>query len=115
MSANSAVPPITLPMSTGTKKPPAIPTRSCRRSTPELLPHGAVENAMAEKALDQPVHLNIHPDEPVRSLDAAAKIIRRHTAGRIDEKARAVLGAIADASSPRGISAASGAFRRWAR
>ena len=52
---------------------------------------------MAEKALDQPVHLNIHPDEPVRSLDAAAKIIRRHTAGRIDEKAQAVLRAIADA------------------
>ena len=52
---------------------------------------------MAEKALDQPVHLNIHPDEPVRSLDAAAKIIRRHTAGRIDERAQIVLRAIAGA------------------
>ena len=70
---------------------------------------------MAEKALDQPVHLKIHPDEPVRSLDAAAKIIHRHTAGRIDEKAQAVLRAIADASSPRGVAAASGAFRRWAK
>jgi hypothetical protein len=70
---------------------------------------------MAEKALDQPVHLNIHPDEPVRSLDAAAKVIRRHTAGRIDEKAQAVLRAIAGASSERGVAKASGAFRRWAK
>jgi hypothetical protein len=79
------------------------------------LPDATVENAMAEKALDQPVHLNTHPDEPVRSLDAAAKIIHRHTAGRIDEKAQKVLRTIADASSPRGIVAASGAFRRWAK
>jgi hypothetical protein len=70
---------------------------------------------MAEKALDQPVHLNIHPDEPVRSLDAAAKIIHRHTAGRVDEKAQKVLRAIADATSPRGVAAVSGAFRRWAK
>jgi len=69
---------------------------------------------MAEKALDQPVHLKIHPDEPVRSLDAAAKIVHRHTSGRVDAKAQAVLRAIADASSPRGVAAASGAFRRWA-
>jgi hypothetical protein len=45
----------------------------------------------------------------------AAKVIRRHTAGRIDEKAQAVLRAIADASSPRGVAAASVAFRRWAK
>jgi hypothetical protein len=82
---------------------------------PELLRDAAVEAAMAEKALDQPVHLKLHPDEPVRSLDAAAKVIHRHTAGRVDEKAQAVLRAIADASSPRGVAAASGAFRRWAR
>jgi hypothetical protein len=36
------------------------------------LPYGVVENAMPEKALDQPLHLNIHPDEPERSLDVAA-------------------------------------------
>jgi hypothetical protein len=97
-------------------KRPAGPTRAPPDpGRPELLPRGAVENAMPEKALDQPVHLNIHPDEPVRSLDAAAKIIRRHTAGRIDEKAQAVLRAIAEATSPHGVAAASGAFRRMVR
>jgi hypothetical protein len=70
---------------------------------------------MPEHALDQPVHLNTHPDEPVRSLDAAAKVIHRHTAGRVDEKAKAVLRAIADASSPHGVAAAGVAFRRWAK
>ena len=69
---------------------------------------------MPETALDHPVHLKSHPDEPVRSLDAAAKVVRRHTADRLDAKAQAVLRAIADASTPQGRATAAEAFRRWA-
>jgi hypothetical protein len=32
---------------------------------------------MAEHAAHPPIHLVIHPDEPIRSLEAAAKVIRR--------------------------------------
>ena len=35
-----------------------------------------------------PIHLVIHPDEPIRSLDAAAKVIRRDAGDYLDRKAR---------------------------
>jgi len=33
---------------------------------------------MAERAIHPPIHLVTHLDEPIRSLEAAAKVIRRH-------------------------------------
>ena len=69
---------------------------------------------MPETALNEPIHLKAHPDEPVRSLDAAAKVIRRHVGDRLDAKAQAVLRAMADASTPAAVAAAGIAFRRWA-
>ena len=69
---------------------------------------------MPETVLDRPVHLKAHPDEPIRSLDAAAKVIHRHVAGRADEQAQDVLRRMADASTPAAVSAAGAAFRAWA-
>ena len=70
---------------------------------------------MPETALDEPIHLNIHPDEPIRSLDAAAKVIHRHAGARLDAKARAVLRCMADASNPAAVAGAARAFRDWAK
>jgi hypothetical protein len=72
---------------------------------------------MPETALDEPIHLNIHPDEPIRSLDAAAKVIHRHAGDRLDARARAraVLRRMADASTPAAVAGAAHAFREWAR
>jgi len=49
---------------------------------------GAVGRPMAEHAIHPPIHLVIHPDEPIRSLDAAAKVIRRDAGDHLDRKAR---------------------------
>jgi len=70
---------------------------------------------MPETALTEPVHLKAHPDEPIRSLDAAAKVIHRHAGERLDANAKAVLRRMADASNARAIAEASEAFRAWAK
>jgi hypothetical protein len=46
---------------------------------------------MPEHAIHPPIHLVIHPDEPIRSLEAAAKVIRRHAGDHLDRKAEELL------------------------
>ena len=66
---------------------------------------------MAERALHPPIHLVIHPDEPVRSLEAAAKVVRRHAASHPDRKAEDLLKRIETASTAAQAEAAGKAFR----
>ncbi|HEX2653326.1 MAG TPA: hypothetical protein VHN11_06720 [Xanthobacteraceae bacterium] len=70
---------------------------------------------MPETALNEPIHLRLHPDEPIRSLDAAAKVIHRHSEGRLDPESQEVLRMLADASTPEAIARAGSAFKEWAR
>jgi hypothetical protein len=46
---------------------------------------------MPEHAIRPPIHLVTHPDEPIRSLEAAAKVIRRHAGDQLDRRAERVL------------------------
>jgi hypothetical protein len=69
---------------------------------------------MAEHAIHPPIHLVIHPDEPIRSLEAAAKVIRRHAGDRLDRNAEDLLHRIKDASTLEQADAAGKAFRAWA-
>jgi hypothetical protein len=55
----------------------------------------------------------IHPDEPIRSLEAAAKVIRCH-AGDPDRNAENVLRPIKGATTLEQAEAAGKAFRAWA-
>jgi hypothetical protein len=57
---------------------------------------------MAEHAIHPPIHLVTHTDEPIRSLEAAAKVIRRQ------------LHQIKSAATLEGAEAAGNAFRAWA-
>jgi hypothetical protein len=70
--------------------------------------------AMAEHAIHPPIHLVIHPDEPVRSLEAAAKVVRRHAGSHPDRKAEGLLHRIENASTTAQAEAAGNAFREWA-
>jgi hypothetical protein len=54
---------------------------------------------MAEHAIHPPIHLVIHPDEPIRSLEAAAKVFRRHAGDRLDRNAEDLLHRIKGAST----------------
>jgi hypothetical protein len=69
---------------------------------------------MAEHAIHPPIHLSIHPDEPIRSLEAAAKVIRRHSGDHLDRKAQELLHRIKGASTLEEADAAGKAFRAWA-
>ena len=55
-----------------------------------------------------------HPDEPIRSLEAAAKIIRRHAGDYLDRNAQDLLRQIKHASTLQEADAAGKAFRAWA-
>jgi len=69
---------------------------------------------MAEHAIHPPIHLVIHPDEPIRSLEAAAKVTRRHAGDHLDRKAQELLHRIKGALTPEAADAAGKAFRAWA-
>jgi len=69
---------------------------------------------MAEHAIHPPIHLVTHPDEPIRSLEAAAKVIRRHAGGQRDRRAEHVLHQIKSAGTLEEAEAAGNAFRAWA-
>jgi len=69
---------------------------------------------MAEHAIHPPIHLAVHPDEPIRSLEAAAKVIRRHAGDRPGGKAQELLRRIKGALTLEEADAAGKAFRAWA-
>jgi hypothetical protein len=69
---------------------------------------------MAEHAIHPPIHLVTHPDEPIRSLEAAAKVIRRHVGDKLDRKAEQMLQQIKSATTLEQAEAAGKAFRAWA-
>ncbi len=69
---------------------------------------------MAEHAIHPPIHLVMHPDEPIRSLEAAAKVIRRHAREHLDRNAETVLRQIKSAKTLEQADAAGKAFRAWA-
>ena len=69
---------------------------------------------MPEHAIHPPIHLVTHSDEPIRSLEAAAKVIRRHAGDHLDHKAEDVLRQIKRATTLEQADAAGEAFRAWA-
>jgi hypothetical protein len=59
--------------------------------------------------------ISSHPDEPIRSLEAAAKVIRRHGGDHSDRSAESLLRRIEQASTTEEADAAGQAFRAWAQ
>jgi hypothetical protein len=73
-----------------------------------------VSRLMAELAIHPPVHLNTHPDEPVRSLEAAIKVVQRHAGVPMDRATEGLLHRLETAASPQQADEAGDAFRAWA-
>jgi hypothetical protein len=69
---------------------------------------------MAELAIHPPVHLVIHPDEPIRSLEAAAAVVRSYAGQHPDGRTSRLLHRIERASTPEEADEAGKAFRFWA-
>src|SRR5262249_44047609 len=69
---------------------------------------------MPQCAIHPPIHLVTHSDEPIRSLEAAAKVIRRHAGDHLDHKAEDVLRQIKRATNAGTGRCGRQAFRAWA-
>lgn len=65
-------------------------------------------------AIHPPVHLTIHPDEPIRTVDDAVKVVERHGDLR-DPTAKALVLELTRARSQGEVEAAADMFREWAR
>ncbi len=70
---------------------------------------------MAEFAIHPPVHVVTHPDEPIRSVEAAAKFVIRHLRGRIDADADALVRRLEGARTSDEADEAGRRFREWAK
>ncbi len=68
---------------------------------------------MGELAIHPPVHVVTHPDEPIRSLEAAARFVERH--GKGDPAAAVLLNQLRAATTVDAADAAGMAFRAWAK
>jgi hypothetical protein len=66
-------------------------------------------------AIHPPVHLVLHPDEPIRSVDDAVKVIERHARNPADPTAQALMLELTRARSQDEVEAAGHIFREWAR
>ena len=75
---------------------------------------GEVSGVMAALAIHPPVHLVRHPDEPVRSLEAAAKVVRRNAGETPDRTTEGLLRRLEAAATPEQADEAGQAFRAWA-
>jgi hypothetical protein len=69
---------------------------------------------MTDFAIDPPVHLRDRPQVAIRSLDEAAKIVRRYARDHLDSKAESVLHRLEGAFTLEGEQDAANAFRAWA-
>jgi hypothetical protein len=69
---------------------------------------------MLDLAIHPPVHVLTHPDEPIRSVHAAAKFVRRHLEGGIDPSAEMLLNQLETAETSEEADTAGSAFREWA-
>jgi hypothetical protein len=68
---------------------------------------------MASFAIHPPVHLTIHPDEPIRTIEAAAKVVARHMPDRPDPATRQLVDALTSARTPDQADAAGRLFMQW--
>lgn len=66
-------------------------------------------------AIHPPVHLTIHPDEPIRTVDDAVKVIERHARDPDSAETKALLLELTRAKTQADVEKAGNIFRQWAR
>ena len=66
-------------------------------------------------AIHPPVHLVIHPDEPIRTVDDAIKVVERHAPDPSAADAQQVLRHLSGARTSDEVEAAGRLFRDWAK
>jgi hypothetical protein len=70
---------------------------------------------MASIAIHPPVHLTIHPDEPIRTVEDAVKVITRHASDPDSRDTQKLLHELNNARTPEQANRVATAFRNWAK
>jgi hypothetical protein len=70
---------------------------------------------MASLAIHPPVHLTLHPDEPIRTVDDALKVVLRHARDPENRQTQRLITALNHASSQEQADRVAVLFRNWAR
>jgi hypothetical protein len=70
---------------------------------------------MASIAIHPPLHLTIHPDEPIRTVEDAVKVVTRHARDPESRETQKLLHALNNARTPEQADRVANAFRNWAR
>jgi hypothetical protein len=73
------------------------------------------ETTMASLAIHPPVHLTIHPDEPIRTVEDAIKIVQRHAPDRQSRETQRLVAALSHAQSQEQADRVAVSFRSWAQ
>jgi hypothetical protein len=68
---------------------------------------------MAELMIHPPVHLTMQPDQPIRSLDAALRVVRGYSGERADAATEGLARRLEIAATPAEAEEAGTAFRAW--
>lgn len=66
-------------------------------------------------AIHPPVHLVIHPDEPIRTVDDAIKIVERHASDTSARDVQQLLQQLTRAKTGEEVETAGRLFRDWAQ
>jgi hypothetical protein len=70
---------------------------------------------MASLAIHPPVHLTLHPDEPIRTIDDAIKVVLRHARDPENRGTQRLIAALNHAHSQEQADRVAILFRNWAR
>jgi len=70
---------------------------------------------MSGVAFHPPIHLTIHPDEPIRTIDDAVKVVERHAKDPNSPQVKMLLLELTRAGTPQQVEMAGHVFREWAR
>jgi hypothetical protein len=70
---------------------------------------------MASLAIHPPVHLTLHPDEPIRTVEDALKIVLRHARDAESRETRQLVAALNHAQSQEQADRVALQFRNWAQ
>ena len=70
---------------------------------------------MASLAIHPPVHLTLHPDEPIRTVDDALKVVLRHARDPESRETQRLVGALNHVQSQEQADRVAVQFRNWAQ
>ncbi|MBV9239401.1 MAG: hypothetical protein JOZ94_26485 [Xanthobacteraceae bacterium] len=70
---------------------------------------------MASLAIHPPVHLTLHPDEPIRTVEDAIKVVLRHARDAESQETQRLVAALNHAQSQEQADQVAVLFRDWAQ